>query len=208
MLKPRVVTHVLDQANTGGVRTSLLLNVDGSLIAFAGGTDRDAKVVSAIASNIWVAYERHTGEGLARRRTAAQAAGGGSSEASPVSATRDRGGRGAGGGGGGAVAGVVGNVGGRKGPATAEVGPTGVVKEEEGLKSVLVQCEVRPGIWPRAVLLIPLGDPLQHGKLSITNVSRMLLCLVASEEVEFGLLKAKTKALKAFLEEPLEMLTV
>ncbi|KAJ3100616.1 Ragulator complex protein lamtor2 [Phlyctochytrium planicorne] len=157
MLKSRVVSQVLAQANTGGVKTSLLLHVDGSLIAFSGGSDRDAKVVSAIASNIWVAYERHTGEGLAKRRNNANGSGSKSGE-------RER----------------------RTGEGLAVVGPTGVAKEEEGLKSVLVQCE--------------------FGKLSITNVSRMLLCLVAGEEVEFGMLKAKTKTIKSYLEEPLDML--
>ena len=43
------------------------MNADGSLISFSGGTERDAKTVAAIVSNIWVAYERHTGEGLASR---------------------------------------------------------------------------------------------------------------------------------------------
>ncbi|KAI8841748.1 hypothetical protein BC829DRAFT_402100 [Chytridium lagenaria] len=157
MLKPRVLSQVLSQANTGGVKTSLLLNVDGSLIAYSGGTDRDAKVVSAIVSNIWVAYERHTGEGLAKRRNNSQ------KNAAGVGARS------------------------RQDPTSPRCGPTGVAKEEEGLKSVLVQCE--------------------HGKLSITTVSRMLLCLVASEEVEFGILKAKTKTLKSYLEEPLNLIT-
>ncbi|KAJ3203819.1 hypothetical protein HDU67_009929, partial [Dinochytrium kinnereticum] len=148
-----------------------LLNVDGSLIAFAGGTDKDAKVVSAIVSNIWVAYERHTGEGLAKRRTTqsvtpnARARPGYQNQGSPVTLKRGE----------------------LAGSGSVVVGPTGVAKEEEGLKSVLVQCE--------------------FGKLSITDVSRMLLCIVAGEEVEFGILKAKTKTLKAYLEEPLDMIT-
>lgn len=36
-----------------------LLNPDGSLVSFAGGTEKEAKVISAVASNVWFAYERH-----------------------------------------------------------------------------------------------------------------------------------------------------
>ncbi|RKO84303.1 hypothetical protein BDK51DRAFT_42834 [Blyttiomyces helicus] len=59
MLKPKIISQVLQQANTGGVRATLLLKTDGSLLVFAGGTDRDAKVVAAVASNVWFAFERH-----------------------------------------------------------------------------------------------------------------------------------------------------
>ena len=54
-------------------------------MAFAGGTDKEAKTIAAVASNIWVAYEKHTGEGLAsrRRRDEAAAAGVSSSSSTP-----------------------------------------------------------------------------------------------------------------------------
>ncbi|CAG0921095.1 unnamed protein product [Notodromas monacha] len=61
MLKPRALVDILNQANTGGVRSSLLLNQDGVLLAFSGAVNRefkDARVKSAIASTVWNAYER------------------------------------------------------------------------------------------------------------------------------------------------------
>ncbi|KAJ3133526.1 Ragulator complex protein lamtor2 [Physocladia obscura] len=150
----------LSQVNSGGVQAALLLNPDGTLVAFAGGDEADARKYAAVAANIWVAYERHTGEGLARfRRTTPNNA---STPAAPVTTA--------------APSDIM--------PPSLVLGLTGVPKDEEGLRSVVVVCE--------------------FGKISMASVAGLLLCLIASENVELGILKAKTKALKKYLEPPLE----
>jgi predicted regulator of Ras-like GTPase activity (Roadblock/LC7/MglB family) len=60
MLKPKALTRVLEQANTGGIHCTLLLNLEGSLMAYAGKSEKKEHITAAIAANIWMSYDKNS----------------------------------------------------------------------------------------------------------------------------------------------------
>eukprot|EP00051_Salpingoeca_urceolata_P006316 m.83848 g.83848 ORF g.83848 m.83848 type:complete len:124 (-) comp14777_c2_seq1:81-452(-) len=60
MLRPRALADVLRQTTTGGVRETMLVQHDGSLVAYANQEQQESQVAGAIASNIWSAYTTHS----------------------------------------------------------------------------------------------------------------------------------------------------
>lgn len=64
LLKPKSLNNILAQANTGGVRCTILLNNEGSLLAHAGSSNTEAITIAALASTIWKNYQRYGNSAL------------------------------------------------------------------------------------------------------------------------------------------------
>lgn len=58
MLQPRALPKIIEQANTDGVKTTLLLNKNGSLLASVGSNKETDKLVAAIVANVWGSYTK------------------------------------------------------------------------------------------------------------------------------------------------------
>ncbi|KAH8859424.1 Ragulator complex protein [Schistosoma japonicum] len=122
MLRPRALTSALRKMNTGGIKSVMVFNPEGVLLAhtsLAGDSERSR---AAIAANIWNIYQRQL----------------------------------------------------------------------ESSESDIVQ----------EIIL-----ELTEGRLIITRVASVLLCLHASKEVGLGMLRAKMNALAQNLQEPLSLIS-
>ncbi|KAK0408096.1 hypothetical protein QR680_003771 [Steinernema hermaphroditum] len=66
MLKPKVLTNVLHEVNTGDVTCAMLFNKEGALLAYSGVNENksSADVNAALISNIWDTFERQGKEDL------------------------------------------------------------------------------------------------------------------------------------------------
>jgi len=64
MLNPQDLTKILDQANTGGIHSTLIVNSHGALVAFSGHGDSAVRIKATISSNIWSAYENSKRSGV------------------------------------------------------------------------------------------------------------------------------------------------
>lgn len=59
MLRPAALTSILGQANTGGVRCTILFDRDGNSISSAGEwPNSDQNICAAVAANIWLTLEK------------------------------------------------------------------------------------------------------------------------------------------------------
>ncbi|KAI8336190.1 hypothetical protein BC941DRAFT_428559 [Chlamydoabsidia padenii] len=63
MLKPKVISQVLRQSTTNGVKASLLMTLDGSLLSFATNNDKNVKTYAAISVTIWSSYKKQVSLG-------------------------------------------------------------------------------------------------------------------------------------------------
>mmetsp|Transcript_6934 Transcript_6934/g.10144 ORF Transcript_6934/g.10144 Transcript_6934/m.10144 type:complete len:128 (+) Transcript_6934:26-409(+) len=55
MLQPKVLPQLIQQANTNGVKTTLILSTEGSLLASTGDKTND-KIIAALVSSTWNTY--------------------------------------------------------------------------------------------------------------------------------------------------------
>ncbi|OON14550.1 Roadblock/LC7 domain protein [Opisthorchis viverrini] len=59
MLRSRALTTALNKLSTGGIRSAMLFNPEGVLLAFSSLTDESERSKAAIAANIWNIYQHH-----------------------------------------------------------------------------------------------------------------------------------------------------
>ena len=59
MLRPETLEKILSRTNTGGIKCTLLLNKDGTLVSASGSWGQeDYQVIASLASGLWSTYEK------------------------------------------------------------------------------------------------------------------------------------------------------
>ncbi|KAL7677774.1 hypothetical protein ACOME3_004011 [Neoechinorhynchus agilis] len=64
MFSQRALTATLERTNTSHIKSTILINEEGSILAYAGESENEAKLVAAIASNSWESSSRNGGSFL------------------------------------------------------------------------------------------------------------------------------------------------
>jgi predicted regulator of Ras-like GTPase activity (Roadblock/LC7/MglB family) len=176
MLQPRVLPKIIEQANTDGVKTTLLLKTNGSLLASAGGTKEMDKLVAAIVANVWSSYSK-------AGRTAFNAYQ--SQNQDSFNSSQQQ-----------------------KNFAYDEEDDHHLDEEDDMMddhhphRSSSTNQNNEPLITEKLSCLLV---DCEAGRLAITGVSpKVILCLCADKQVEFGLLKAKALVVKNYLVKPFE----
>lgn len=57
MIKSKTLRALLEQACTGGVQATILLDLNGSMIAYSGGDVIGNQMVTAIVANLWTSFQ-------------------------------------------------------------------------------------------------------------------------------------------------------
>ena len=58
MLRQKLLVDTLKQVITSGVTGTILMNLEGTLLAYAGYDDKNARIVSAIASSVFKTFDK------------------------------------------------------------------------------------------------------------------------------------------------------
>ncbi len=184
MLQPRVLPQIIQQANTNGIKSTLLLHSNGSLLsAYGENTKEMDKLVSAIVSNVWNSYSKAGRNAFVNSTMSSSSAAnqnfGDENDENFVEDDDEN-----------FDDGDDENeeYGAQHGGSNLTVNNNNNNnKMVEKLQCLILDCEM--------------------GRLAIVGVSsKVILCLCAEKSVEFGMLKAKAMTVREYLAEPFALI--